>query len=83
MVVGDILSVHFSNHSLDWSSIGSFRSQSLIDVALTIFKMGGKGGHIPGHLNSQSPEDMPDDSFLRQALAQWSIVFGRIVAHGK
>jgi hypothetical protein len=83
MVVGDILSTHLSNHSLDWPSIGSFRAQSLIDFALTIFKLGGKTGYLPGHPVFSNPDDMPDESFLRQALAQWSLVFGRIVSHGK
>lgn len=81
MVVGDILSTHFSNHTVDWVEVGAGRSQALIDIALTLFKSG-KSVLMGGGQGPTQDDLMPDESFLRQALAQWSIIFARAIAHG-
>lgn len=84
MVVGDILATHFSNHAVDWISVGSQRCQSLIDISLTLFKMGSRGvaNQAQGASQVQAQEDLPDESYVRQALAQWSIIFSRVIANG-
>ena len=70
MVVGDILACHLNNPNINWSDIGPTRCLALIQIALFVFKL------------KTAPEEMPDESFRRQSLAQLSIIFSRVISHG-